>query len=210
MHQRQSEPVSVTVTLSQAGADDLSINEFLADGAVDGDPNADGSLDSVEDEFMELTNVTDATIDLTGVTIVELDFPFLPRHTFADGTLLRAGEAIVVFGGGDVSSLAEDFTQFVVADNADPGIANGLSLKNSGDVVTVLAADGTDIVELAYGDAADPPSDPPSDTSAVLDPEVWGADYILHVDAPSALGAFSPGTFADGSPFEGPDGRFEP
>ena len=206
-----ADPVTVAVTLAVAGAGDLVINELLVDGAVDGDPNGDGSTDAVEDEFLVIANAADAALDLSGVTISELDFPFLPRHTFADGSVLGAGEVVVVFGGGDVSALDEDAAWFVVAENEDPGIQYGLSLKNDGDVVTLTAADGaTGIAELAYGDESDGSVPAPSDQSAVLEPEVWGADYVLHEDAASAVGAFSPGVQADASPFEGPDGRYGP
>ena len=206
-----SSPVEVTVTVVPAGADDLVINELLTDGAVDGDPNGDGSLDSVEDEFVEIANVADATVALDDVTFIELDFPFLPRHTFAPDTFLRAGEAIVLFGGGDVGALGEPFVLFVVVDNDDPGIANGLSLKNTGDVLSLVAADGaTVITELAYGDESDGSVPAPSDESAVLEPEVWGVDYVLHSLADGALGVFSPGILADGGAFEGPDGRYAP
>ncbi len=81
------------------------------------DPNGDGSTDSTEDEFLEVANVA---LALGGVTIIELDFPFAPRHTFPDGTTLGAGESIVVFGGGDVSELVETSVQFVTAENGDP------------------------------------------------------------------------------------------
>ena len=42
----------------------------------------------------------------------------------------------------------------------------------------------------------------------MLEPEVWGTDYVLHSEAVAAAGTFSPGLFADGSAFEGPDGRY--
>ena len=207
-----SDATTVTVTVVAADVGDLVINEFLSDGAVDGDPNGDGSLDSVEDEFLEIANVADATVDLTGVTIIETDFPFLPRHTFADDTVLRAGEAIVVFGGGDASTLSEPHVQFVVAINDDPGILNGLSLRNTGDVVTIVADDGaTDIAELGYGASSlDGLVPAPSDESAVLDPDVWGTDWVLHTAATGSVATFSPGSLADGSTFEGPDGRYGP
>ncbi len=174
----------VAVSLAVATAGDLVINEFLADGAVDGDPNGDGSTDPVEDEFLEIANTADAALDLAGVTILELDHPFAPRHTFADGTVLAAGEAIVVFGGGDVSTLVQARAQFVVVVNGDPGLPNGLSLRNAGDAITLVAADGvTDIHTLAYGDESDGSVPAPSDESAVLDPEVWGSAWLLHSEA---------------------------
>ena len=115
----------------------------------------------------------------------------------------------MVFGGGDASALAEDNAQFVVADNDDPGIQYGLSLANAGDAVTLVAADGvTDITTLAYGDEPAVGVPAPSDESAVLDPEVWGSTYLLRTLAPSAAESHSPGTLADVTPFEGPEGRY--
>ena len=66
---------------------------------------------------------------------MEDDFPFTPRHTFAAGTILRAGEAIALFGGGDVSTLSGDHVSYTTAVNDDPGLENGLSLNNEGEVV---------------------------------------------------------------------------
>ncbi len=153
--------------------------------------------------------MADAALDLGGVTIAELSFPFLPRHTFALGTTLGAGEVVVVFGGGDVSTLAEDAASFVVAVNGDPGIQYGLSLQNDGDVVTLIAADGvTDLAVLAYGTQSSAAVPAPADESAVLDPEVWGSTWVLHSTAPSSVGDYSPGAMADGGAFEGPAGRY--
>ena len=94
----------VTITVAQVAAGDLVINELLADPA--GDSNLDGVTDAVEDEFIELANHADATIDISGVLITDSDITGVPRHTVPAGTLLAAGQALVVFGGGDGSALA--------------------------------------------------------------------------------------------------------
>ena len=105
---------------------------------------------SRRNEYIELANVADATVDLSGVTIFEEHLPDLARHTFADGTVLKAGEAIVVFGGGDVSSLTADNASSVVADNDDAGLPYGLALRNDGDKVSIPAVDGVSVItELA-------------------------------------------------------------
>jgi hypothetical protein len=199
----------ISVTLVEATAGDLIINEFLSDASVNGDPNEDGSFDPVEDEFIEIANVSDASVDLTGVTVWETDFPFLARHTFASG-VLRAGESVVVFGGGDTSTLIGANTWFETAVNLDPGNAYGLNLTDAGDEITLLAADGiTTITTLAYGDQDVTGLVPATtDASTNLDPDVWGSAYTDHPSATGATSDFSVGTWVDGSDFEGPDGRY--
>ena len=134
-----------------------------------------GSLEGTEDEYIELANIADATVDLSGVTIFENDLPDLARHTFADGTVLKAGEAIVVFGGGDASALSADNASFVVANNEDSGLQYGLALRNDGDRVTLLAIDGvTVITELGYGDIEESAPD-------AMECSMWGNDFVCHV-----------------------------
>jgi len=199
--------VDVTIALAEVEAGDVVFNEILADATVDGDPNGDRITDEVEDEFVEIANAAGITVDLSGALLVEPDWTeFLPRHTFADGTVLRAGEAVVVFGGGDVAALSADYATFVVADNDDPGTPAGLSLEDAGETLRLLASDGTtEITRIAYGSDAGGTPPAPADQSLVLVPEVTGSDYAEHTSATGSIGAFSPGTHADGSPFEGPD-----
>jgi len=211
-----SDSVEMTITISAATAGDLVFNEVLADGLVEGDPNADGSTDDVEDEFIEIANVSGATLDLSGALLIESDFTTgLPRHTFqsededdpkADGrTIMLTGEAIVVFGGGDVSALSEDNVQFVVANAEDPGLQYGLSLGDDGDHIQLIAADEkTTICELAWGDA-DPKGvvSGVSDASLTLEPDMSGTTWVDHRKATGSAGDYSPGTFVDGSPFPG-------
>jgi hypothetical protein len=199
-----SDAVDVEITsIAPVMAGDLVINEVLADATVDGDPNGDGESDAMSDEFIELANVADIALDLSGVTIREVDFMFLPRHTFVDGTVLLPGEAIVVFGGGDVDTLETANAHFVTAQNADPGIEYGLNLGDDGDTLTLEDFEGLLVLEWSYGDDMIPAV---SDQSLTLTPDVWGADYAAHSDAGG--GDYSPGTWSDGSAFEGVDGRF--
>jgi hypothetical protein len=199
--------VEVTVTLAPIGTGDLSLNEVLADATVDGDPNGDGVTDGVEDEFLEIANASGVTVDLSGVMIVENDWSeFLPRHTFAEGTVLRAGEAIVVFGGGGVESLAEPFVTFLIADNDDPGVPYGLSLNDAGETVRLLTGDGaTELARMSFGAASggDPPA--PADASLVLEPEVTGSEWVDHSTVDGSVGPYSPGTLADGASYPGPE-----
>lgn len=199
--------VAISVTLSVVQPGDLVINEVLASGGVDGDPNGDGVTDELEDEFIELVNVGGASVDLSQVTITDQDFPGLPRHTFADGTTLRAGEAIVVFGGGDVSGLSAPNARFVTADNDDPGTENMLALTDAGDRITVAMADGTVLATLAWGTADLTGSVPAvSDASLTRSPDVTGTTWVDHSTVSKA--AYSPGTRSTGAEFEGPDGVY--
>jgi hypothetical protein len=203
--------LDLDVTLAAIEPGDLAINEVLADATVDGDPNGDGTTDGVEDELLEVVNVAGATVDLSGVLVVEDDWNvYLPRHTFAEGTALRAGEAIVLFGGGDVGLPAAENVTFLVAQNDDPGTHYGLSLDDAGDRVRLVAADATTVLaSMTYGSASGGGDTPAvTDASLVLDPEETGTDYVDHSTVPAAVGPFSPGTHADGSRFAGPDGVY--
>ncbi len=198
--------VDLTVTLAAAQAGDLVFNEVLVDATVDGDPNGDGTVDATQDEYVEIASVR-ATVDLSGVTIIEDDFPFLPRHTFAPGTVLHAGEVIVVFGGGDVSTLSADNASFYVANAEDAGLEYGLSLENSAETVLLMAPDATTILaSIAYGTDETPVVE---DASLVLDPEVVGTEYTHHLYAPDSAGAYSPGTMVTGTAFPGPVGWYQ-
>ncbi|WNG43464.1 MBL fold metallo-hydrolase [Archangium minus] len=92
------------------------LNEILA--------NEPGS--ATDSEFVELVNVGGASIDISGWTLSDATSV---RHTFAAGTVLGAGKAIVVFGGS--SGIPAGTTNAVVASTGT------LSLNNGGDTVTV-------------------------------------------------------------------------
>lgn len=115
----------------------LLINEVLADPPAGYDANRDGVAGVVDDEFIELVNVGAGALALGGATIADATGV---RGTFAAGTVIPAGGALVVFGGGAP---------------ALPGVATAvvgtLSLNNGGDVVTVRAASGEVLATLSYG-----------------------------------------------------------
>ncbi|MEE2828368.1 MAG: lamin tail domain-containing protein [Myxococcota bacterium] len=198
---------AVRVSLAPARGGDLVFNEVLADGRADGDPNGDGTLDGEEDEFVEIVNAADVTVDLSGVSLVEEDWPFIPRHVFPQGTYLRAGEALVLFGGGDPGFLEAENTQFAVAQTSDPGVDYGLALDDDEDSLHLLAAaDGRPIASVLWGlVGSGEVVEAVRDASLVLAPEVYGSDYAVHTAATGSIGASSPGTHADGSSFSGPD-----
>ena len=172
----------------------LAINEIHADPASDlpGDANGDGVRDFSDDEFVEIVNTGDTDADLSGVTISD---GVQVRHTFAEGTMLAPGAAIVVFGGGTPTG---DFggAQVVTASSG------ALGLNNGGDTVTIAAADATVIDQVVYG------SEGGNNQSLTRDPDLTG-DFTQHTDATGAEGAlYSPGTSADGTAFIAPDPVF--
>ena len=200
---------ALNVSLVPATNADLVFNEVLADGTVDGDPNGDGRLDSVEDEFVEIANLSAVTVDLSGCTIVEDDFGSdIPRHTFAEGTVLRAGEAIVVFGGGMVGGNSAPNVTFLAAQNADDALRYGLSLNNEGERVSLLDPTGGILTTFSYGAGGD--IDAIEDASMVRSPDVTGGTWTHHTYAAGSTGDFSPGHYVDGSDFPGPDGIYAP
>lgn len=198
-------PIPLDVTMSAVAPGDLVFNELLIDPATTADPNGDGDPDPVDDEFLEIANASDATVDLSGATLWDSGIS-TARHTFPTATYLRAGEAIVVFGGGSVSTLSAPNVMFVVADNEDHSLQYGLALNNDGDVATLKGADGTVLASTPYGSAGGPAVT--GDTSLVLAPEVYGTDYTAHLYATHSIGAQSPGTYADGTAFPGPSGTY--
>ena len=111
-------------------------------------PGADEST-----EWMELMNVSGGTIDLTDVSITGV------TYTFASGTLLSAGQRIV---------LVKDQTAFAAAYNTvGINIASGVftsSLSNSGEVIAIVDSSGAvDVQRFQYLDVNPWPTAPDGD-----------------------------------------------
>ncbi|HJX90774.1 MAG TPA: lamin tail domain-containing protein, partial [Pyrinomonadaceae bacterium] len=190
----------VSTTLSGSSIRDVMINEVLADppDGIAGDANRDGTRDSAADEFVELVNSTARDLDLTGYQIqtrAANSSNDTVRHRFAAGTLLPAGTAIVVFGGGALNSTNSSFggAQIVRASSG------GLSLNNSGGVITLRDTAGAVVSSVSYGTSAGIAGD--ANQSITRAPDVTGS-LVLHQVAPdSQAHAFSPGVKVNGSPF---------
>lgn len=196
--QGEDDTSDLTVTeIVKPNADDLVFNEVLADVPIDADVNGDGAADPTTDEFVEVANRGAETVDLSGVTIWDATNT-AARHTFPPGTVLMAGEAIVVFGGG-VTPDPVEHCAFAVVENEDVGLQLGLALNNEGDTLHLLAADTRE--ELATMTT----TDAFKDASWVLDPDFDGARYTDHA---LVAGAYSPCALTDGSAMPGPDGRY--
>lgn len=159
------------------------INEILADpDAVSGDANGDGIVSTTEDEFVELVNNTGAEADISGWTLSD---GYTVRHTFAAGTMVPAGSAVVVFAGGTPSGT---FGGAVVQ------TAGALGLNNTGDTVTLSDAMGSVLATYSYG------SEGGNNTSLTRSPDLTGGEPLVAHDSVAAA-LFSPGTRIDGSAF---------
>lgn len=189
----------------------LVINEILADvppdvtgtSNIEGDANRDGVRNSDDDEFIELLNNSDSPLDLSGVVVADSTSN---RYTFPAGTMLAAGRAAIVFGGGSPLPNDPAFGGALVF------TAGSLALNDGGDSVTIkLSTGGTDTIIAAqsYGTAAQGAPPAPSDQSLTRAPDAEaggaGGGFVAHGGVASAAGRiFSPGTRSDGTPFGSP------
>jgi len=171
-------------------AQNLVINEINADPAsgISGDANGDGTRDSTDDEFVEIVNTGSTAVDISGFTLSDLSGL---RHTFAAGTVIQPGQAIVVFGGGTPTGSFSGATVVTAS-------SGSLSLNNSGDTITLADDMGTTITQVVYG------SEGGANQSLTRDPDGTGS-FAQHSTVTGANGAlFSPGSQIDGSAFEAP------
>ena len=216
--------LALVVSASSAHAQQLIINEFLADPAsdnasttdvVEGDANGDGVRDAQADEFVELLNVGRDTLDLTGWRLGDDE---RVNFTFPAGYRLAPLEFVVVFGGGDVTGFpgydADPTKTRVFA----PGDSIGNGLANGGETIVLLSPDGSADTYVSYGSRAGAGAPTGGDLAAVTfeyqidvaaaanedvsvtrspDGDVYAADpWVKHTDVRTA--PFSPGTTLDG------------
>ena len=130
-----------TVTIND---DDLPIviNEIHADpDSTNGDANGDGTANTSQDEFVEIYNISGASLDISGWILAD---GASDRHTFPNGTIIPANEAIVVFGGG---------TLVTVPGLVQLASTNALGLNNGGDTVIIKNDSGVTVLTEVYGAA---------------------------------------------------------
>jgi hypothetical protein len=127
-----------------SGYAQLVINEYMpypsSTGVVDPnelDSNKDGALGGTSDEYIELVNSGASALDITGWKISDGSV----RHIFPS-TVVPAGGAVIVFGGGTGLSIA-DFGNSIVQTATE---GTSLGLLNSGDTFNIL--DGSDAIQL--------------------------------------------------------------
>ena len=190
---------SATTTLSGTSLRDITINEVLADppAGTNGDANHDGVRNPSQDEFVELVNTTTRDIDISNFEILTRATSGIStlRHRFAGGTILSAGTSMIVFGGGN--PLASDplfgGAQVVKASTG------GLSLSNTGGVVTLRDGSAAVLATISYGGLSGIPGN--QGQSLTRSPDSSG-DFVLHQSAPGSAGRlFSAGTKLDGTAF---------
>lgn len=106
----------------------VAINEYCNDPylSVPGlDTNLDGApatgSSQSDDEFVEIVNFGSNSVDIGNWTVSDA---FGLRHTFAGGTLLGPGSAVVVFGGGSVANFNSIGLSGVTADTGALGLNN--------------------------------------------------------------------------------------
>ena len=157
------------------GTGQVFINEVLLN-----EPGSD-----VTGEFVELVNTGTAAVDLSGWSVSD---SASVRHTFASGTSVAAGKAVVVFGGA--AGIPSGTVGAVAASTGT------LGLSNSGDTVTLKNASGTavDTATLASSLAGT------DGVSANRSPDASASgSFVLHTSVSGT--SSSPGKRASGLAF---------
>ncbi len=166
-------------------------DEYMADppDGLAGDANGDGVRDSADDEFVEILNRTDAPFDISGFSISDAD---AQRFVFPVGTLIPAGEAAVVFGGGHPQG------EFGSAGaNGLVFSSGGLSLNNTGDTITLKNSAAAAIESVTFGSG-----EGNANQSLNRNPDGGGITFAPHSTIPGSAGRlFSPGAQVNGMPF---------
>ena len=170
--------------------DAIVLNEFLSSPSANlnpGDTNRDGTRDFSQDEFVEFLNVSEEDIDLSNY---EIHDAVGARHVFPIDTVLAAGQAIVVFGGGRPWGA---FGRSVV----QVASSGSLGLNDGGDSIYLKTFGGdTILIEHRYDGTTlnQSMSRSPEGTGGFIDHTlIEGAEKI----------STSPGTKADGERFSG-------
>ena len=160
-----------TITTGPPPVGHVFLNEVLAN-----EPGSD-----VTGEFIELVNSGSGDVNLSGWTISDA---VMVRHTFAAGTVLRAGRALVVFGGAIGIPLG--------LSNAVAASTGALGLNNGGDTVTLASPTGV-IDSVTYTSTIE-------GVSINRDPDGNAAGaFVLHNVLSTVL--TSPGTRVNGLAF---------
>ncbi len=164
---------SFTITASGTPAS-VIINEILANEAGS---NTDG-------EFVELVNTGGTSASIGGWTISDATSV---RHTFAAGTTLAPGKAIVVFAGS--ASIPGGLTNAVAASTGQ------LSLANGGD--SVILKDASAVVKNSYTYSSTLAGT--DGVSMNRSPDATTGSFVLH----TTLGGLSssPGVRVNGTAF---------
>lgn len=187
-----SAAVSITVEDDDVAATvQLIINELLYDpsnSGLAGDANGDGQYSQAEDEFVEFVNLSTQPIDLSGFKIYDTEnfVTKTPRHIIPANTVIPAGGAFVVFGGGTPTG---SFGGAVVQTST----TGNMNLNNAGDEIILTNPSDSVVLSLDITPYSDNPNE-----SITRNPDITG-DFEQHGANTPLL--FSPGTKIDGSSF---------
>ena len=131
-------PASIPIVDNDNANHVVVINEILYDPSPTYDANGDGTLSFSQDEFVEILNTSSQPVVIGDWVISDSSGT---RYTFAPGTTLAAGQAIVVFGGGSVT---DGLTNGLFGTSLAV-VSGGLQLGNGGDSVSLF--DGTRTID---------------------------------------------------------------
>ncbi|MEM6262736.1 MAG: lamin tail domain-containing protein [Bacteroidota bacterium] len=170
----------------------LILNEICYDpsnSGLNGDTNGDGRYAQAEDEFLEFVNLSASELDVSGYKLYDEENLAInvPNHTIPANTVIPAGGALVIFGGGTPTG---SFGGALVQTST----SGDFNLNNSGDKLYVFDAADTEILTFDI----EPLSNNPNE-SYTRNPDLTG-DFVQHREATTGV-LFSPGTKIDGSPF---------
>lgn len=160
--------------ITVAGSPKLFLNEILAN-----EPSSDTTA-----EFVEIVNGGAAAADLSGYTLWDST---AVRHTFAAGTTLGAGQAIVVFAGASA---------IPAGINAVASSTGSLSLGNSGDSVILKDASSATVDSVTYTSTLAGTDGVSMNRSPDASPT---GSFVLHTTLSAS--SSSPGKRVDGSAF---------
>jgi hypothetical protein len=189
----QQPPIVINELLARVPTDDPATTNV-----IEGDANGDGVREANLDEFVELVNVGIDPFNLSGYEVDDTNSA--GNLKFPNGTIVPAGEAVVIFGGGDLMMSKLEFGNaralglvFTV------GGSGGFGFGNAGDAAIVRDPRGQEVARLDYDSMNPVPQ--PIFQSLNRNPEITGP-FVNHRDVMGAgQRAFSPGTRVDGSAF---------
>lgn len=195
---RESNPVSLN--LSGDYSREVYLNEVLADPPdnLAGDANHDGVRSGSDDEFIEIVNTQAEEVNVSGWSVKTRatgSANETTRHIFAAGTVIRARDALVIFGGGSFNPAHPAFggSQVLAASTG------GISLTNNGLTIIIRDAAGHLITDFSYGGTTG--LDGNANQSLTRSPDISG-NYTLHALAQGTQGRlYSPGTMTDNTFF---------
>lgn len=162
-------------TITTASPGQVILNEIMAN-----EPGSDTG-----GEYIELVNVGGTSVSLSGWTLWDATSS---RHTFASGTSLAPGKAIVVFA--DAANIPAGLSNAVAASTGT------LSLNNTGDTVTLKNSSGTAITAYTYASSLAGTDGVSMNRSP--DASASGT-FVLHTSVSSL--SSSPGKRANGTAF---------